>query len=87
MSFTQELRRWVDPIWQASFEHPFITGLADGTLPLDRFRFYVQQDSYYLTEFGRVLAVAASRAGDLAEASELAAHVRTTWHSSRGWQG
>lgn len=35
-------------IWTALHEHPFMTELADGTLPLDTFRFFLEQDKLYL---------------------------------------
>ena len=41
--------------------HPFITELADGTLPLDKFRFFLEQDNFYLEEYGRCLAMGAAK--------------------------
>jgi thiaminase/transcriptional activator TenA len=41
---------------RAILAHPFLSGLADGTLPIDRFQLYIQQDSLYLKDFARVLA-------------------------------
>lgn len=37
-------------------ELPFIKELANGTLPQEKFHFYIQQDAYYLNIFGRVLS-------------------------------
>ena len=42
--------------------HPFLVGLSDGTLDVHAFRFYVVEDTYYLTEFARVLSILASKA-------------------------
>ena len=36
-SFSAQLRRAVDPIWQAQHEHPFVRGAVEGTLPVERF--------------------------------------------------
>jgi thiaminase/transcriptional activator TenA len=48
-------------------EHPFVRGLADGTLPLSSFRHYVAQDAYFLWAFARgyasALALVPDRAG------------------------
>jgi len=50
------------PIFDAIRAMPFVTALADGTLPLDRFRHYIIQDSHYLIAFARALALAAAKA-------------------------
>ena len=42
------------PIWTALHQHPFITELAEGTLPLDKFRFFLEQDVFYLEEYAPV---------------------------------
>ena len=50
-----------EPIWKALHEHPFITELAAGTLPLDKFRFFLEQDIFYLEEYARCLAMGAAK--------------------------
>ena len=62
MSFTDELWSAMAPIYTAIQGHPFLTGLTDGSLSRERFRFYVVQDALYLREFARALSVAAARA-------------------------
>jgi thiaminase/transcriptional activator TenA len=52
-------------VWQALHDHPFIRGLADGSLPPDRFRFFIEQNLQYLPEYGRAMAIAVSKAADL----------------------
>lgn len=52
--------------------HQFLRGLADGSLPEDRFQYYMRQDYVFLIEYCRVLALAASRADDLAVAGRFA---------------
>lgn len=49
-------------IQQACLELPFNVELAEGALSVERFKFYMAQDSRYLVGFGRALAVAAARA-------------------------
>ncbi len=49
---------------------PFLRGLADGTLPTETFRHYLEQDSAYLHGYARALAGLAARAPD-AGAAEL----------------
>ncbi|MEC1233296.1 thiaminase II/PqqC family protein, partial [Bacillus paralicheniformis] len=54
MKFSEECRSSAAKWWEGSFVHPFIQGIGDGTLPVDRFKYYVMQDSYYLTHFAKV---------------------------------
>ncbi len=48
-------------IWASLHQHPFITELAEGTLPLDKFRFFLEQDVFYLQEHARCLAMGAAK--------------------------
>jgi thiaminase (transcriptional activator TenA) len=71
-------RLWaeIEDIYDAILAHPFISGLTDGSLERDAFRFYVVQDAHYLREYARALSVAAARApgeADIAMFSEHAA--------------
>jgi thiaminase/transcriptional activator TenA len=66
------------PIYAAILEHPFLTGLADGDLPADRFAYFLAQDAHYLREYARALAVLAAKAPTHADAGMLARHVSAT---------
>ena len=48
-------------------------GIGDGTLPEERFRFYVRQDYVFLIDYGRLLALGAARAPRLADMRRFAA--------------
>ncbi len=63
--FSERLRREVAPIWEAQFQHPFVRGIGDGTLHLERFKFWIRQDYVFLIEYMRVLALAAARSPEL----------------------
>ena len=63
--FTPRLRERAEPIWHAQLEHPFVRGIGDGTLPLDRFAHWVRQDYRFLVEYCRLFGLAAARAPDL----------------------
>lgn len=54
----------VEDIYAAILDHPFMTGLTDGSLPRESFRHYIVQDAHYLRGFARALAVCAARAPD-----------------------
>ena len=81
VALSTHLRRAADPVWRAQREHPFLRGIADGTLTLERFSFYVRQDYLFLIEYARLLALGAARSPDLATMtrfSELTAEILTT---------
>ena len=74
-------RLWADSadLADAALGHPFVRGLADGSLPRDRFAGYVAQDAFFLQAFARGYAMAVVRSSDRAglEAfAELLAGVR-----------
>lgn len=50
--------------YAAILSHPFIAGLADGSLPHSAFRHYIAQDAHYLRGYARALAVCAAKAPD-----------------------
>lgn len=61
-------RKWSDGAWEAArpvyekiLEHPFVKGLADGSLPEQRFDFYLHQDVLYVRSYARRLLALASR--------------------------
>jgi thiaminase (transcriptional activator TenA) len=60
-AFNAELRASAEEIWEAQHRRPFVRGIADGTLDLERFRFWVRQDYLFLIEYSRLLALAAAR--------------------------
>ena len=66
MGFSQELREKADPIYRRIFEHPFVRGIGDGTLEIEKFKYYVEQDYLFLIEYSRALALAVARGHDLA---------------------
>ena len=61
-------RLWQDSAEQAAAAraHPFVRGLADGSLPLPVFQVYVAQDAVFLEGFARAYALALARSPDRA---------------------
>lgn len=53
--------------WSAYVDHPFVTGLGDGTLPEAAFRTYLVQDWLFLIQFARAYALAVYKGRDLVE--------------------
>jgi thiaminase/transcriptional activator TenA len=62
---SDRLRLAAEPVWEQIVRHPYIKELKDGSLPLETFRFYVQQDWLYLQEFTRTVALIAGRCADV----------------------
>lgn len=54
MSFMERVLKRNIPIWDACADTPFVRELQKGTLPLERFREYMIQDSIYLKNYARV---------------------------------
>ena len=45
----------------ANFDHPFVQELGNGSLPLDKFQYYLKQDYVFLINYCKVLAIASSK--------------------------
>jgi len=72
MGFSDEVRKKADKIWQAIHRHPFVTGIGDGTLPLEKFKYYISQDYVFLIDYSKVFALAVTKHSDLATMSKFA---------------
>jgi len=73
MSVCADLRERALPVWATLHEHPFIQELAAGTLPPEKFRFYLEQNLLYLPEYARAIAIGAARSRDLPQLQSFTA--------------
>jgi thiaminase (transcriptional activator TenA) len=64
-AFSDQLRAAASDLWEAQHAHPFVRGIGDGSLPMERFAHYVRQDYLFLVEYARMLALGAARATDV----------------------
>jgi len=71
-SYSEELKGAAAGIWNRIYGQPFLLELRDGTLPLDKFSFYIGQDYIYLVDFARCLGIAAAKAEDMETMGALA---------------
>ena len=65
MGFCDEQRQKYAAMWDSEKQHPFVTGIGDGTLPLESFKYYMRQDYVFLIDFCRALGTAVAKAHDL----------------------
>lgn len=63
------------PDWDAYVRAPFLTALADGSLPRGAFLTYLAQDYLFLIHFARAWSLAVAKAGSLAEMRACSATV------------
>ena len=60
--FSARLREAAAPVWEACLTHPFVTGIGDGSLPVEKFRYFMLQDYLYLFDYARVFALGVVKA-------------------------
>jgi thiaminase/transcriptional activator TenA len=88
MSFYEAIWEEVAPVRRAILAQPFLAELAAGSLPAATFQHYILQDSLYLAEYSRVLAIAAARAPSAAgrlefsDGAKVAVQVEEILHQS-----
>ena len=77
-SVCDRLRGAAAPIWDRCLAHPFVTGLGDGSLPVEKFRYFMLQDYLYLLDYARVFALGVVKARDPELMRAFAANVDAT---------
>jgi thiaminase/transcriptional activator TenA len=89
-TFCVRLKNRAERIWRAIENHPFIGELHAGTLPMNRFTYFILQDYVYLLDFAQVLCQGGAKSPDL-ETLELfcrhalgAVEVERSFHASFG---
>jgi thiaminase (transcriptional activator TenA) len=88
--FTIQLRHRADRIWQAIDAHPFLRELHAGTLPMNRFTYFILQDYVYLLDFAQVLCQGGGKSPNLETLDLFCRHalgaveVERTFHASFG---
>ena len=63
-SVSYHLRNAAASIWEECLNHPFVTGIGDGTLAVEKFRYFMLQDYLYLFDYARVFALGVVKARD-----------------------
>jgi thiaminase/transcriptional activator TenA len=63
-AFPERCREHADDAWGASFDHPFVRALVDGSLDPERFKFYQMQDARYLEAIADAFVLIGTRCPD-----------------------
>lgn len=64
ISVSTRLHDAAAPVWEACLRHPFVTGIGDGTLDMEKFCYFMLQDYLYLFDYARVFALGVVKARD-----------------------
>lgn len=78
MNWSAQLLDEIAPVCSAVVAHPFMRGVADGTLSPEIFRAYLLQDVHYLRDYARALAIVGAKAPTAATMEVLARHAALT---------
>lgn len=62
MTVSSELWQANKDLAQSCLKHPFVQGIADGTLQRQKFAYYVGQDAFFLEAFARAYSIVAAKA-------------------------
>ncbi|KYP15347.1 thiaminase II [Flavihumibacter sp. CACIAM 22H1] len=68
MNWSDKAWAGIESIYGSILQLAFIQELADGSLPREKFQFYMAQDSIYLEHFSRALALLGARVPDMQDA-------------------
>lgn len=71
-SASAALHRRSQRIWAGLHAHPFLRELATGSLPLEKFRVFLEQDIFYLADFARCIALGAAKSATRAQLAYFA---------------
>ena len=80
MTISERLISESSDIWKRFYEHPFVTGMADGSLAIEKFKYYMIQDYLYLYDYARVFAIGTAKAENPETMEVFAGYVHQILH-------
>ena len=78
MTVTQRLYQAARPVWEACHAHPFVRGIGDGSLDLEKFQWFLLQDYLYLRDYVKIFAAIIQKADDFEQIRFLSAQLSDT---------
>ncbi|WP_232699368.1 thiaminase II [Brevibacillus daliensis] len=76
--FTDMLYQTATDLWERTHLHPFLTGIADGSLPKSCFQHYMKQDYLFLQQYAKLFALASVKTDRLEWSGLFAALMTST---------
>lgn len=80
-SFSSHLREVADPIREARHAHPFVQGIGDGALDVEKLGVWLRQDNLYLIDYARPFAAGVLKAPDAPTMTTMAQMVHEILHT------
>jgi thiaminase (transcriptional activator TenA) len=80
VTFSQILYEKVKDIWTQTHQHPFVTGMGKGDLPIESFIRYMKQDYVFLIDYSKLFALGTIKAKDMDTMSTFAKLLHDTLH-------
>ncbi len=71
MKWSEKAWERINPLYKKIIQMPFNQELMNGSLPKEKFKFYMAQDAYYLGEFGKALSTISGRLEELDQVLEF----------------
>ena len=78
MKLSQRIYACAEKIWPQYLSHPFVVQMADGTLPEEKFRYYMLQDYLYLRDYVKIFAAIIQKADDFEQIRFLSTQLSDT---------
>ena len=78
VKLSQTLYARAEKIWPRYLCHPFVTQMAEGTLPPEKFRYYMLQDYLYLKDYVKIFAAIIQKADDFEQIRFLSGELADT---------
>lgn len=78
VKLSQRLYARTERIWPQYLCHPFVTQMADGTLPMEKFRYYMLQDYLYLKDYVKIFAAIIQKTDDFEQIRFLSGEMAET---------
>ena len=78
MKLSQRIYACAQKLWPQYLCHPFVVQMADGTLPEEKFRYYMLQDYLYLRDYVKIFAAIIQKADDFEQIRFLSTQLSDT---------
>ena len=78
MKLSERIHARAEKLWPRYLSHPFVTEMADGTLPEEKFRYYMLQDYLYLQDYVKIFAAIIQKADDFEQIRFLSGEMENT---------